>query len=192
MVLIREKKLSLQKKNKHMKFSKILLLLVIAVSIVSCKSDDDGTVEFNLSNANIAGTHALSFFTVNREETADFNGVPVTSNTSVVGNTFQVTAVFGNDGTYTISGDYIAIITLTSGGVSQELDPETIVLDESGTYVIGTDEQTISLSGLSELGGGVFVVELFNETEFRITQMVEVTLPDLTSTTTSELRFVRQ
>lgn len=174
-----------------MKFSKILLLLVIAVSIVSCKSDDDGAVAFTLSNTNIAGTHALNFFLVNIDQSLEFNGIPVTSNTSVVGDTFQVTAVFGDDGTYTISGQYRIVATVTVGGIS-ETDTEIIVLDESGAYQINTTDQTITMSSLNELGDGTFDVELFNETEFRLTQTISETTPDITSTATSELRFVRE
>ena len=174
-----------------MKFSKILLLLVIAVSIVSCKSDDDGVVAFTLSNTNIAGTHALNFFLVNLDQSLEFNGIPVTSNTSIVGDTFQVTAVFGDNGTYTISGQYRIVATVTVGGIS-ETDTEIIVLDDSGTYQINTTDQTITMSGLNELGDGVFDVELFNETEFRLTQTISETTPDITSTTTTELRFVRE
>ncbi len=145
-----------------------------------------------MSNTNIAGTHALTFFRVNIDESFEFNGIPVTSNTSVVGDTFQVTAVFGDNGTYTISGQYRVVATVTVGGVS-ETDSEIIVLDESGTYEINnTTAQTISLSGLNELGDGVFNVELFNETEFRLKQIVDETTPDLTSTTTTELTFTRQ
>jgi hypothetical protein len=167
------------------------LLLVIAVSIVSCKSDDDGVVAFTLSNTNIAGTHALNFFLVNLDQSLEFNGIPVTSNTSIVGDTFQVTAVFGDNGTYTISGQYRIVATVTVGGIS-ETDTEIIVLDDSGTYQINTTDQTITMSGLNELGDGVFDVELFNETEFRLTQTISETTPDITSTTTTELRFVRE
>jgi hypothetical protein len=173
-----------------MNFSKILFLLVIAVSVVSCSSDDD-TVPFNLSNTNIAGTHALTFFTVSVDQSVEVNGMPETTNTSIIGDTFEVTAVFGDDGTYTIAGQYNIVSTTTVGGIST-IDEDTVVLDEIGSYEIDAVEQTISLSGLSNFGDDTFEVTLFNETEFRLSQETIATSPDLTFATSSELRFVRQ
>lgn len=191
MIYILNKKLYLQKNNKPMNLSKILLVLFLSLSIVSCKNNDDDTVLFVLSNTNLAGTHALTFFNVNLDQAFEINGIPVTSNTTVVGDTFQVTAVFGDNGTYTIAGQYRIVTTVTVAGMS-ETDTEIIVLDENGTYQISSNAETLTLSGLNDLGDGVFNVEVFNANELRLTQMISETAGGVTSDTTTELRFTRQ
>ena len=57
-----------------MKFSKILFLLVLTLSVISCKNNDDDTAAFNLSNANIAGTHDLTYFTSTVTTTGSIGG----------------------------------------------------------------------------------------------------------------------
>ena len=174
-----------------MKFSKILLLLVIAVSIVSCKGDDDVAPAFNLSNANLAGTHDLTYFVSNLSSTGDVGGQTVTVTANVTGDTYQVEVTFTEAGTYTIIGEF-RTTTTTSLGNPPEV--EIVVLDEAGTYQINEAAQTIvfiedgSTAGNSDINS----VTLFNETEFRILYEDTYTENGDEISEMTELRFVRQ
>jgi hypothetical protein len=151
-----------------MKFSKILLLFVIAVSIVSCKNDDDGAVAFNLSNANIAGAHDLTYFTESQVITGTVGGSPVTITTNTTADTYLAQVVFTEAGTYTLSGQFRTITTF-SDGRPQVLD--IIVLDNTtGTYQLNDAAQTIVMieQGGSISDSDINTVTLFNETELRI------------------------
>jgi len=176
-----------------MKSTKYLLIFILALTVVSCnKNDDDGeSNSFLLTAANLAGTHALTFLTVDIEETTEINGIPVTSTITAVGSTFQVEIVFLESGTYTIDGQYLVTTTVTVAGQS-ETDTEIIVLDEGGTYSIDANAQTIFVSGSGgELGSGTFDITLFNETDFRFTQTETITANGISGDIVSEYRFER-
>jgi len=176
-----------------MKATKYLLIFILALTVVSCnKNDDDGeSNSFLLNAANLAGTHALTFLTINIEETTEINGIPVTSTISAVGSTFQVEIIFLANGTYTIDGQYLVTTTVTVAGQT-ETDTEIIVLDEAGTYSIDANAETIFVSGSGgELGSGTFDITLFNETDFRFTQTEIITANGISGDIVSEYRFKR-
>lgn len=174
-----------------MKFSKILFLFVIAVSVVSCKSDDDGAAAFNLSNANLAGTHDLTYFVSNFSSTGDVGGQTVTVTANVTGDTYQVEVIFTEAGTYTINGEFRTTTTTSLGGPPEV---EIVTLDEAGTYQVNETAQTIvfiedgSTAGDSDINS----VTLFNETELRIIYEDTYTENGDEVTEMTELRFVRQ
>ena len=175
-----------------MRSTRILLIFLLVTSLLSCKKDDNGNVTvFLLNNENLAGTHALTFLSVVIDQTFEINGIPVTSHTTVVGDTFQVLFIFAANGTFTAEGEFRVTITTTVAGQS-ETETEIIVLDENGTYQLNTNAQTITIDGGGEFGNGTFDVVLFNETEFRITQELSEDNNNIITDTQSELRFVRQ
>lgn len=176
-----------------MKLSKTLLILVLALSVFSCnKNDDDGETSFLLNRENLAGTHALTFLTVDIVEMTEINGIPVTSTITAVGSTFQVDVIFNADGTYTAEGQYLVTTTVTVAGQT-EVDTEIIVLDEGGTYSLNANDQTVFISGSGgEIGSGTFDVTVFNQTSFQFTQTESITQNGTTGEITSEYRFVRQ
>lgn len=176
-----------------MKSAKYLLIFILALSVLSCnKNDDDGgTTTFLLSAENLAGTHALTFLTVDIEETQEINGIPVTSTITAVGSTFQVEMIFRADGTYSIEGQYLLTTTVTVAGQT-ETDTEIIVLDEGGTYSLDANDQTIFVSGSGgELGSGTFDITVFNETDFRFVQTQVITANGISGDIISEYRFER-
>ncbi|MGY8886358.1 MAG: hypothetical protein ACKVGT_06020 [Flavobacteriales bacterium] len=174
-----------------MKFSKILFLLVLTLSVISCKNNDDDTAAFNLSNANVAGTHDLTYFTSNVTTTGSIGGQPITVTTNTTADTYQVELTFTESGAYTIIGEFRTTTTSTLGGQPQV---EILTLDESGTYQVNEAANTLVFiaSGSSLSDSDVNSVTLFNETELRIMfegtyvedgdEVIEMT----------ELRFVRQ
>ncbi|MEM7084761.1 MAG: hypothetical protein AAF489_01185 [Bacteroidota bacterium] len=176
-----------------MKSTKILLIFILALSVLSCKKNDDDTETsaFLLTAENLAGTHALTFLTVDVEETTEINGIPVTSTITAVGSTFQVEIIFRADGTYVIEGQYLLTTTVTVAGQT-EMTTEIIVLDEGGTFSLDANEQTIFISGSGdELGSGTFDITLFNETDFRVTQTQVITAQGVSGDVITEYRFER-
>ena len=174
-----------------MKLSKIFLVLTLALAIVSCKNDDDGVVQFSLTNANLAGMHDLTFFEINADGNADVGGIPVPVNLTAVGDTFDVDFNFNSDGTYTAEGTYRLVTTISVAGVS-ETDSEIFVLDENGTFSTNANNQTLTINGAGNLGEGVFNVTLFNETELRMTRDISQEIQGATVDGIAELRFLRQ
>lgn len=173
-----------------MKFSKILLLLVITLSIVSCKNNDD-TVAFILSNANIAGTHDLKYFTRNEVVTGTVGSQTITVTNNTTADTYQAQVTFTGAGAYTLSGEFRTTTTSSLGTPPVVL---IVVLNESGTYQVNDAAKTIVMT---EQGGtlgdsDINTVTLFNETELRVTYEGTYTENGDEIVEMQELRFVRQ
>lgn len=176
-----------------MKISKILLVLFVSISVLSCKKDDDNTPEpFVLNNTNIAGTHDLTYFTSSSETTITVQGVPLTVTTSTTADTYQATITFTAAGTYTLAGEFRTITTTTPG--STDPDIEILVWSETGTFQVNSNAQTLVLTETGSTGDNLInMVTLFNETELRVTSEETYTEPNGGITTNmAELRFVRQ
>ena len=174
-----------------MKFSKILIILVVTVSFLSCNKSDDAPVAFVLNNANIAGTHNLTYFTRSQVITGTVGGATIVITNNTTADTYQARVVFTEAGAYTLSGEFRTTTTSSQGG-----DPVVVivVLNETGTYQVNDAAKTIvMIEEGSTLGDSdINTVALFNETEMRVTfgntymangdEIVEM----------QELRFVRQ
>jgi hypothetical protein len=175
-----------------MKLSKILLILLLAVTVVGCnKKDDDGDAGFTLSLANLAGTYDLTFLNVSIISVQEVAGIPVTSTVTAVGSVFQVEVIFTENGTYSAEGQYLLTTTVTVGSKT-ETDEEIFVINENGTFTLDANSETIEMSGAGELGNGTLDVSLFNENELRLTQEESIDTDDIMSDIMSEYRFVRQ
>ena len=186
---------------KHMKT--ILIALIAVATLAACKSDDDNNeVPFIFNNANLAGTHDLTFLRVDAEVRDQVAGVPVTAIVTGIGDTFQTTVDFSASGNFVIDGEFRVATEVTING-STETDQVIVDLNnESGTYVIGSNAQTITFSGIEpvqfdeditvDLIDGTWEVALFNESELRLTKMEREIDGDTETDTTVEIRFVRQ
>lgn len=169
-----------------MKLFKSLLVLILAVTIVSCSSDDDNN-QFVLSNANLSGTHSLTLFNTTDTETTNINGLDVVTEFTSVGDTFQVTIVFSEDGTYVIDGEFVSnYVTRVAGQVIDEGSEIIDIENQSGNY--STDNALRELV----LDGEAWDVTLFNESELRIVLEDIYTEGDVDYESTSEIRMVRQ
>lgn len=174
-----------------MKVLNAIFVFILVVSVVSCKSDDDGDARFNLTNANIAGTYDLTYFTLNQSITGTVGGVPFTVTTNTTADTYQVKAVFTEAGTYSISGLFRTITQSSTGTPAQE---QIISIDNSGTYQVNDTSRTLVLigDGLNTNMGAVNSVTLFNENELRYTFGETFTEDDESVDSMSEFRFVRE
>lgn len=190
-----------------MKNLKHLLIALIAVAtLVACKGDDDNNDDvFLFSNTNIAGSHDLTFFKLDAEVRGELAGIPVTAIVTGLGDTFQTTINFNANGTFIVDGQFRIATETTIGG---QTTPDSIIVNldnETGSYSISSNADTITFSGIepiqiTTLGEGVTVdlidgtwdVTLFNESELRLTKTESEVNGDTETDSTVEIRFIRQ
>ena len=189
-----------------MKTMKHILIAFMAVAtLVACKGDDDSPEEaaFILTNSNLAGDYDLSFLTVNAEITQPIAGVPATAVINGQGDILQTTANFTNNGTFVLDGLYSIDTTVSINGGTPTETPVIVDLEnESGTYVIGGNADTIVFTGIADvqinptvaidLFNGAWDVTLFNENEIRLQKMENTTIDNVDTVANVEIRFMRQ
>ena len=67
----------------------------------------------------MAGDYDITVLNIDIETTAEVAGVAVTiSNTAIVGDTFQVDVIINANGTYSASGQYRVVSTVTPVGTA--------------------------------------------------------------------------
>ncbi len=152
-----------------MSFKKLLFVVTLALVVVSCKKDDDGGEEtFLLNNENLAGTYVMNSYIENVDEVYLINGVPIDSNTNVVGDTFQGSFVFEANGDFSIDVQYRITETITVAGETPLIDTEIIIENYSGTYTLNASAETITLTyirnGFTE--NDTYDVTAFSQTQF--------------------------
>jgi hypothetical protein len=176
-----------------MKTLKFILFTLIATTILSC-SDNSTEPAFILSNESLAGDYDIAVLNIDIETTAEVAGVAVTiSNTAIVGDTFQVDVIFNTDGTYSASGQYRVVSTVTPVGTAPITDTEIIVFSDSGSYSVNAVDDTITFMALGDvLLAGTFNVTVFNETSVTLSQQVEETIGDITSSINMNLSLERK
>ena len=170
------------KKIAPMKIFKFTLIALITTAILSC-SDNSYESKLELTNESLAGNHNITILNIDIESSAEVAGVPVTiSNTTIDGDTFQVDVVFNTNGTYTAGGQYRVTSTVTPVATAPVTNTEIIVFNNSGSYSINTDENTITFMVQDQaLLSGTFNVADFNENSISLDQQVEETVGDITS-----------
>ena len=174
-----------------MKPTKLIILFLLAVSVLSCSNDDDGGDEpFVLNLTNLAGTYALNFFNVDLQQTIEFQGIPITSTTEIVGDTFQVELILNENGTYAIEGEYRITATTTVAGETETVS-EIVTVDDSGNFVLDNDLETLTINSTNPLLNDVYQISLFNETQLNLIQEISLEEDGVTSELTSEQRYTR-
>jgi hypothetical protein len=145
-----------------MKNFKLLLLAFVAILGTSC-GDDDGP-GFALNEDNFSGAYNVTFYNVVDTEVVNVGGTDVTSETTIVGDTFtNAVYTFNLDGTYTLTGSYRANETSKINGVVVDTDSYIEDFNDNGSYTInatartitfgsGVDADVVSISGFSANG----------------------------------------
>lgn len=176
-----------------MKTFKFILFALIATTILSC-AENNSEPELNLSNENIAGAYNISSLVIDTETRATTSGITVTvANTSSIGDTFQVNLIFNEDGTYTSSGQFRIVSTITPIGQNPITDSEIIVFSDAGSYSTNAVDNTISFMAQDNaLIEGTFNVIIFNETTVSLNQEAEETIGELTSSINMNISIARQ
>ena len=171
-----------------MNFKKLIFLFTLAIATISCSSDDDGPGPYVFSNDNLSGNYKTTLLTGDIEQTYTVNGTEVKSVTKIVGDTFQMTTVFGANGSYSASGQYRTETTITTAG-NTTTDSEIIVVEDEGTYSISPDKKrlTITIDGDAE----TFDVSLFNETKLNLKREINETNNDVPTVGTFKVNYER-
>jgi len=169
-----------------MKLLKPLFVLLLIVSLFSCKSDDDNN-QFLLNNANLSGSYAVTLLNSTELQTTNVNGVDFVTTTTTVGETFQIEIVFFENGNYIVDGLYVEDYRRDVEGEVVEEYTEIIDIDyEEGTY--STNNSSMELV----LDGETYEVTLFNGNEIRVT-LEEIWVDGGDDFVyTEEIRMVRQ
>ena len=170
-----------------MKIIKYLFVLIVIVSLASCKSDDDNDTPYLLINENFSGLYNLNFLVANVETTVIIGGNPVVVPSTSEGSVFQVDTSFNLNGTYSLGGQFLLTTTITGSGATDEI----IDLDENGSYQLNDTAKTITITSNEEFLNGTFDVTLFNENELRIKSEKTTTDGDVTTESVIEIRFTR-
>ena len=170
-----------------MKIIKYLFVLIVIVSLASCKSDDDNDTPYLLINENFSGLYNLNFLVANVETTVIIGGNPVVVPSTSEGSVFQVDTSFNLNGSYSLGGQFLLTTTITGSGATNEI----IDLDENGSYQLNDTAKTITITSNEEFLNGTFDVTLFNENELRIKSEKTTIDGDVTTESVIEIRFTR-
>ena len=175
-----------------MKPIKHLLILFISVTFfTSCGNDDDGDTSFLLSEENLAGSYEFISLIGTTTTTGTIGGIPVTAEATAIGDTFQVEFIINDNNTFSIEGQLRITTTVTAAGQS-ETDAEILVIDDTGSYVLDADEQTIQLfSNTGDLIEGLFSITLFNENQVTLVQTSSSEDDEISVESEIELRLMR-
>lgn len=198
----------------------ILIAFLAIVTLVSCNKDDDGvdpTLDtdgdgvpdvndlcpnevgtlvddgcYLVTNVNLDGTHELTFLESDGTISAEVAGVTVNGTITIIGDTFQTTIEFQENGTYVINGQYRVVSTIMLGGEVIE-NSEILSFDnETGAYTSDATAETITFTGTGGVDGTWDVVT-FNQGQLIITNTTtETTVDGAEVTLNSEIRLMRQ
>ena len=147
-----------------MKTTKILLVFVLFLLIVSCKNDDDSVEVFTFNQTNLEGSYRLNYFVSTEVETTDVNSVDIVTTTVTTGDTFNFIVVFGADGMTTSNGTYRLTYTKDVAGTNVPVDPFTVDIDEEvSSYSVSSAASILTIEGTP------YQVVSFSETEMIIT-----------------------
>lgn len=178
-----------------MKLTKLIFLFALTIATLSCsKNDDDnGPDPYKLSTTNFVDTYKLKFLEIKEVQTITFNnGTTSTSTSTTVGSVFQnVNYLFNSNNTFTATGLYNIVTTVTNADGSTTVnDPVIVNLDESGTYSLNISDSKLTTT---DDEGEVLSFEIKDYTETGMTLYSETTTTSGNSSTvtTTEYRFTR-
>jgi hypothetical protein len=176
-----------------MKFLKILFVLFVAVSLVSCSSDNDGVdplldtdgdgvVDIDdlcpntpgtiidqgcylFTNINVSSSpYSVTMLNTTEIQTTNVNGLDIVTEKTRVGDIFQLTYTFSENGTFVLDGEYLVNYSVVVAGEIITEDTEIIVIDNGiGSYT--TNDSTMILV----FDDKIYSVTLFNQNDLRIT-----------------------
>lgn len=168
-----------------MKLFRHIFALIFVVSLASCTSDDPPAYELNTENLT-AGTYEVTYLRSNNTETININGLDIITETSSIGETFQLTVDFFGNGTYVLDGQYVINTLVTVAGETVEQSTFIVDIDnEEGTY--SPNNNTMQLL----LNETLYDVTLFNTNELRLSYTTTYTEDGVDYVETSEIRMVR-
>ena len=144
-----------------MKFSKLFILSLLTLSIISCSKDDDSK-DSNDTSASLVGTWKATDFSYESTSRTETQGTTIESESTGIAKELDLTVEFSDDPkTYEVDSDYILEVTTETSG-------QTIVQEYPIQY---------SGSGTWNRDGDILTVTEDNEeNEAEITKLTASTL----------------
>lgn len=176
-----------------MKFTKHLITTCLFISFLSCTEKKE-LPELPFSESNVIGEFNMLSVDEQIIATVITSDVEVeVSRTKSRADTFEINFILNDDGTYTVSGAYRKINTVTPTGQSSETTATIITLTDSGTFLVNEIENKITFTAKTkEFLDGTYLVSDFTEESFTL-QKETITVQDqITATSDIEISFVRQ
>jgi hypothetical protein len=116
-----------------------------------------------------------------------------TGKISTVGDTFQLNLVMNANNSYTASGQYRVVSTITNNGEEPTEESEIVVIDASGGSYQLNSNNTITFNPQDdEFFEGVFIIETFNETSIILSQKDIEVDGNTTFTVEAAAGFIRE
>lgn len=177
-----------------MKIFKNLLIVLFAIAIASCSSNNTTNEIYSLTNANIAGNYNIQNFNFETDITTTSNNIPIkVATATATGDTFQVDLIMNQNGTYTAKGAYRIVARLTPVVGNSTETIEIINIDNSGNFTLNTVNNTITFSGdlLKNLSGEM-KVETFKSNSFSLFQEIDVNVGSNVENISTNISFIRK
>ena len=179
-----------------MKFSKVIIILIISVLVVNCDNDSK-ELTIVLSNSNIAGSYSITSLNTEMKVTSvtQVGGVSVpldVATASSNGDTFQIDFQLEENGSFKAIGQFRMISKVTPAIGNPETETVILDIDASGTFDLDTTNNTIQLNvSFGDFLSGTFNINTFNETVLVLYQETEETEDPITTEMETTIRFVR-
>lgn len=176
-----------------MKLTKYLVITCLFISFFGCTEKKE-LPELPFSESNVIGTFNIRSINEEIIATVITSDVEVeVSRTKSRADTFEVNFILKDDGTYTVSGAYRKINTVTPTGQSSETTATIITLTDSGIFLVNEIENKITFTAKTkDFLDGTYLVSDFSEENFTL-QKETITVQDqITAASDIEISFVRQ
>ena len=173
-----------------MKTARTILFFCFAILVFSCTEKEEA-IKLAFSKDVVLGTFNITSINEEIEDTVLTSGVEVNvSKTKSRADTFEVDFTLNRDNTYTASGKYRKIITVTPTGKSSETLATIIVFSDSGKFSLNENENTITFDASSEeFLNGTYLVTSFDGSSFSLQKEKVTVIDQITSTSDIEITF---
>ena len=168
-----------------MKVLKHIIALVVILALTACTKDDTPAYELTSENLS-AGTYDITYLTSNETETVNINGLDIITEYSTIGETFQLSVDFFDNGTYIVDGQYVINTLVTVAG--ETVEESTVIVDvdnEQGTYTPNNNNMQLLLDET------LYDVTFFNANELRLSYSEAYTEDGIDYFESSEIRMAR-
>lgn len=176
-----------------MKRIKYLIATCFFLSFLNCTEKKE-VPQLPFSESTIVGVFNIQGISEKTTTTVVASGVEVeVAKTKSRADTFEVELTLNNDNTYSVSGAYRKINTVTPTGKSSKTSATIITITDSGIFSVDEAENKVTFSAKTkEFLEGTYLVTDFYEERFTL-QKEAVTLQDqITTSSNIEITFVRR